>query len=233
MGLYTEISIEDVIARTKMQLRIANTGEHDDFLQVLIMEGLRQLECLSLYTKQQCDLTVCDRRAKVPDGMMKFIGMRHKFTNDLDRVQCSYVYYWDKAFMNDCGCNNLTFPANSQVLFQGMQIQNGYFVFNDNISDDDIVTIAYLGFNLDKDKNIKIYERYERALMYYAMWNFADSYPANIYPEPKILRWRSQWVQQKAHLKGLDAADNFRNTKREVGIAFQALVTSNIVTFLG
>ncbi len=114
-----------------------------------------------------------------------------------------------------------------------MQIQNGFFVFNDNITDDSIITIAYLSLNIDEGGNVKIYERYERALMYYAMWNFADSFPATIYPEPKILRWRSQWVQQKAHLKGLDAADNFRNTKREVSIAFEALVTSNFVNYVG
>jgi hypothetical protein len=75
-GRYEEILIDEVIARAKMQLRIATTTEHDDTLEVFISEALDHLDCASQLVKKQCCIDVCDHVSELPKGFVRILGLR-------------------------------------------------------------------------------------------------------------------------------------------------------------
>jgi len=69
------IPLSDVRERTKMQLRLQNTTEHDDYIDVLIHEGLRHVNSLYQLDKQCCELPVVDSVAQLPKGFVKLIAL--------------------------------------------------------------------------------------------------------------------------------------------------------------
>jgi hypothetical protein len=71
----TTIKLSDVRERTKMQLRLQNTTEHDDYIDVLVHEGLRHINSLYQLDKQCCELPVVDSVAQLPKGFVKLLGL--------------------------------------------------------------------------------------------------------------------------------------------------------------
>ena len=228
-GRYTEIGIDQVIARTKMQLRLVNTTEWDDFFEVVIEEGLRSLRPLSMYKKQQCNIDVVNRQAKLPKGFYQLLGIRYNtpLIDGFDNGQCSPALYVDKRFLSDCGCST----SDSSVFdwFSGFQIVGQYIHWNSDIEDTEM-QLAYYGFNLDENGRIVIYEDYERALMAYACMMYCLSWPDK-YPQNTIDRYNSMWVNQRALVRGEDVAFHFKIDKREVANTFRALASSQMLNW--
>lgn len=229
-GRYTEIGIDQVIARIKMQLRLVNTTEWDDYFEVVIEEGLRSLRPLSMYKKQQCKLEIVDRKGKLPAGFYQLLGIRYDLpvVGGEESANCVTALYVDKKFLSDCGCDTATGTIYDYNM--GFQIVGQYVHWNTDISDT-TMTLAYYGFNLDENGRIVIYEDYERALMSYACYQYTMSWPDK-YPVSLRAEYNAQWVNQRAMLRGEDVAFHFTIDKREVGNVFRALAIGQGVNYL-
>lgn len=226
-GRYTEIGIDQVISRTKMQLRLVNTTEWDDFFEVLIEEALRSLRPLSMYKKQQCEIELVNRQAKLPKGFYQLLGIRYNMpaiTGDENSV-CTTALYVDKKFLSDCNCD--VTAGTIYDYYAGFQIVGQYIHWNTDL-EDTTMTLAYYGFNLDENGRIVIYEDYERALMAYACYKYTQSWPDK-YPQSLRMEYNAEWVAQRAMLRGEDVAFHFKCDKKEISAAVRALATSQAV----
>jgi hypothetical protein len=234
---HTPISIDECLSRVKIQLRLGSTTEHDDYLEIMISEGLRHLDALTLYVKRQCTLDIVDNRAELPKGFMKLLGMRFMNTQLINQmidgemvlapiVTGSPVWYVDKKFLSDCGFTNSTSLLTN---FQDTcQIVNNVIHFNSGNIESGTIQVAYMGLNTDEHGRLIIYEEYERALASYACWKFTQShfndYPANVRQDYQI-----EWVNQKAWIKGSAFKDEFQRTRMEVAAAANAMVSDKTV----
>lgn len=236
-GRYSTISIDEVIASTKMQLRLHNTTEHDDFFDIMINEAIRHLGALSIFVKRQCTLDFQDQKAKLPNGFHKLIGLRFinnlvQDTSDttnafLTSNNCFRLLYVDKDFLCDCEC---AVPTTGVAQFDsGFQIQNGFIHLNSDLNLDK-ATLAFIGLNVDDNDRLIVFEDHERALRAYGCYKFALSYSED-FKEATIERYKREWMMQKAWIKGSDAANDFQRNKREVQQLFNALLISRLQNF--
>lgn len=213
---FEEISVEEVIARAKAQLRIMNTSEFDDFLEMLIFEGLGSLDNLLQLVKKQCDIEVCSQVAKFPDDFVKLLAVRMS-----DGQDNGTVVYTDTNFLKNC---YVDFSGNKNVfsLNEGFQIVKNFLHFNSdtNISK---ITIAYLGVNTDEYGRAMIYSKYERALMAYACYMYALAY-AEKFNQYIIEEYKNTWKNQRSKIIGENAMFDFQNDKREICNLMTALL---------
>lgn len=214
----TTIKIDDVRERTKMQLRLQNTTEHDDYLDVLILEGLRNLNNLYQLGKFNCKLEIEDHKACLPKNFIRLIG----FSLSCDDGG-GPILYADTRFLTECQCDldEPVFSYNETV-----QINKGYAYFRSDLNIDE-ARIAYYGLNVDDFGNMVIYEDFERALTHYACWNFMMAYYED-YPMNLTETHRRNYVSQKGYLKGLAQAEDFNRNKREIQNIFKSKLVSNL-----
>jgi hypothetical protein len=232
-GRYSTISIDQVISRAKMQLKL-NDGSEEDFLEVLGNEALNNLDCLSLMKKQQKTLCISDCKAKLPCGYYKMLGLRFICSDIVDpenntiRNNWNNFLYIDKNFLRDCGCEvneNSTLPYRDYQ--QTFQIVDGWIYFNSYI-DAEEVEIAYMGMNVDETGRLLIYEDYERAIVNYICWQFALT-NIQLFNQYQIEKYERTWKAQKAKVKADDSRNDFQNTKYQIRKIFNAVLVNGIL----
>lgn len=229
------ISEDEVIASTKMALRLTDTADHDNYLSLLINEAIRHCAPYSIYKKRQCTLDIENNACDLPKGFVRLLGARYKNTvtasTDPSVVtatnNCFQLLYADVPFLNSCGCNT----SDPMVAWYGetFQIVGSQIHFNSDIAADKI-DIAFFGLNVDDEGRIYIYEDYERALRAYACWKFSQT-NWDKYQQGIIESYRSEWVAQKSWVRGTASAAEFQKTKREVQLIFNALLVSREVNY--
>jgi len=233
---YESVSIDEIISRAKVQLRLTHTSDYDSYLEMMVMEGFGSLGAYSQMVKKRCQITVTQGTAKLPSDFIKLIGIRANIvesTNDPiqgEFNQCNYFLYADTRFLSTCGCDVSIFNG---VQNGGYQIVNGYIHFN---AGDSIVIsdcqLAYYGMGIDEKGRALIYSRYERALSSYACYMFTMAYSEK-YNQYIIENYKQQWQLQRSKVRGEDMADNFRNEKRQIMDIWNSLVTSKTINYLG
>jgi hypothetical protein len=229
------ISVEEVIARCKVGLRIQDTSEWDSFLEILIREGLGSLNCINQLQKKQCTMTLEDGKIKLPKDLVRFLALRPKswlpsteenpITSNFPG-NCGRFIYADTTFLDSCGCDNLGF----RNFNSGFQINNGFIHFNSEV-DIDEATIAYLGMWLDADGKPAIFERFERALTAYACWKFTRSWPEK-YNQYIMSSYQTEWVNQREKLKGMAVKDEFEQNRVFITGMMRSLIVSSTVNIL-
>jgi hypothetical protein len=224
LNRYQTISLDDVRERTKMQLRLQNTTEHDDFIDVLVLEGLRNLNNLYQLKKSVCELDVEDNKAKLPKGFVRLIALAFTDEGGTNSSGCSPILYADTRFLSSCGCEAEDGVYNYLETFQ---INKNYIHFRSDIGTDK-VRLAYYSLITDDYGNLVIYEDFERGLQAYACWNFMMAYYED-YPMNLTDMHRKTWVAQKAYLKGSAQAEDFQRNKREIQNIFKSKLVSNLL----
>jgi hypothetical protein len=216
------ISVDEVIARTKMQLKLSDTS-NDDFIEVLINEGLKHLDTLSITRKFQKCLCIENGKAKLPCNFVKLLGIRYKTTNyDGKPINVSPVYI-DKNFLRSCNVPDSTLEVYDS-LDDSFQINGGYIYFS-SLTEVQEAEIAYLGSNVDENDRMVFYEDYERALKAYACYQFTLAFIEN-YNQYVVEMYKREWVAQKNWVRGKDAVDEFNKTKFQMGKIFNALLVN-------
>ncbi len=223
MGRYSTISVNEVLTRAKLQLRIFDSSQ-DDYLQILIYEALRHVDALPMLIKKQEKLCVSEGRAKLPCDFNKLLAViTETQCEDGGKNVCTQQIYIDKPFLRECDIKCNSFDDYSGT----MQINAGY-LFLSNV---DEVHIAYMGLNTDKDGNLVIYEDYERALMNYACAMFMMAFSEN-YNQYLIDRHNRTWIAQKNWLRGEAVRNDFDNTKFQIKKIFNAIVLNPMAVLL-
>lgn len=235
---YSEITVDEVVARAKMQLRLTSTNEHDLFLEALAYEALDSLNALSQLIKKQCEITFTNNTSKLPKDFIKLLLLRINKcecndTNDPINNQlfnnCSVALYVDTKFLNSCGCDSL--GLNNLTPFgRGFQINNGFihFNFSSDLTEIQTATLAYMGVNTDKDGKSLIYQKYERAISAYLCFKFTLAWAEN-FNQYIIDKYNQEWVNQRSKIIGQDVANDFQNNKMEINKYFSSLLVSRTV----
>ena len=225
-GTYAQVSMDEVVQQAKSELDIENTTQWDLFLQVEGEEAVRSLNCQSLvYKKQEC-IDICEGQTPLPCGFYKFLGLRFY---DQKMGNCQKVIYADTMFLDAQGCNQWGFPSGetswfTKNYFTAMQIVNGKMSFVNGHGFDKAV-IAYLGFNVDDNGHLIIYEHYVRAIKAYMKFRFMLKKPMN-YAAVQRQDAQQEWRAQKRFVKGEDNAFNADLYRREIMAAMTALIVS-------
>ncbi len=213
---YVEIDIRDIISSAKMELNIDNM-DNDLYFLKLANEGIRQLDCLSIFTKQCKVLPICDNKVKLPCGFNQFIGL---YYSDLDgRSINNGLLYFDTSLLNQ---NNIAYPQNGYfVNYNGsFQIVGDYIIFGSSVQHDS-VSLIYFGLNVDEDGFMKVYDYYERALTAYICYKYARQ-NFKEYGQYIIEDFKKEWTAQKNYVKGCDAVDFAKNNMWELKRMFNA-----------
>lgn len=219
------IPVTEVAIRTKAQLRIFDSAQ-DDFLQMLIYEGLRHVDALPMLIKKNCKICVSDGKAKLPCDFYKLLAIRGV---SLGVVGNQNLYtdrvYVDRNFLRDEGveCGDEV-----QDYSSAFQINGGYIYLGYGGEETEEIHLAYLGLNEDADGNLLIYEDYERALTNYACYMFMMAFNEN-YNQYLIDRHNRTWVAQKNWLRGEAARLDFEKTKYQIRLTFNAIAIDPIM----
>lgn len=246
MGLsYGQISVSDVIARAKMQLGLSGTTDNDIWFETLANEAARHLDCLSVTVKRTCKIDIDGSTVCLPKGFKQFVAFRFLDNTDVDNGTTTLTslttttqltgnivigstngialannsVYADLKFLGSCGAS-----SNGWYDYYNLfEIQNGMMYFHGT----PVYTqglLSFMGFNVDSNGMMLIYEDYERAMWNYICWMFClqnfDRYPANLREE-----YRMTWTSQKAWLKSEEVVQHFKDTKRQVSEWANTLVS--------
>ncbi len=225
MGRFSTISVDQVLTRTKLQLRIFDNAQ-DDYLSILIYEGLRHVDALPMLVKKNVKLCVSDGKAKLPCDFNKMLAVRGVVLGDIGNQHlCAQRVYVDTNFFRECGLNC---DSNMQDFSTTFQINNGYIFLGSGGEEPDEIQLAYMGLNQDEHGNLLIYEDYERALFNYACCQFMMAFNEN-YNQYLIDRHNRTWVAQKNWLRGEAARYDFENTKFQIRLTFNAIAIDPIM----
>ncbi|KKL64723.1 hypothetical protein LCGC14_2162140 [marine sediment metagenome] len=215
-GRYETITVNEVIAGCKMQLRITDSS-FDDFLALYVNEGIRNLNCLSLFVKMQCTLDIIDLKSLLPNGFQRLLGLRYSKTVTGETVYQNMLYI-DKRYISTPSAT----VSNYEDTFQ---ISKGYIHYNNDVNATE-ATLAYLGLNIDEFGNLVVYSDYERALRAYVCYNYALAFHED-FKESTTQRYENTWKAQKSYIKGEDVANDFKNRKYEMSKIFKAFLLSD------
>lgn len=230
---FSTISVEEVIARIKMQLRIGDSS-FDDYFSVMVYESLNSLNALSQFIKKQCQLTFEGSTAKLPEDYVRYLALKLDVANDTtnDPIAnqilngCQMFLYADLNFLTKCGCD-----TNGALNWNrgGFQINQGFIHLNSSVEVLE-ATLAYMGKNVDKDGRSVIEERYERAVSSYCCYMFTLAW-AEKYSQYVIEEYKRTWQAQRAKMIGIDSAQSFQNDKRAIQNMWNAFFVSKAVNY--
>jgi hypothetical protein len=216
-GTYSTISLAQVVASAKMQLRL-ETSDEDIWLEKLANEGCRHLDSLSIFIKRQCTLDIHDLKAKLPNGFYRILGLKLNGNNN-----CAGLIYVDQPFLSVCGCPNSTF-ADTVVGSGVFQIQNGYIVFSTAINTLDCegqiipatsCEIAFIGLHVDENGLMCVQSDMERGLVAYVCYMYMLQ-NSDKYSQWQMSEHKTTWIAQKSWIQGIAMQNKFYDTKRQI-----------------
>jgi hypothetical protein len=216
VGFFSTTSLDQFVSGAKLQLKIESSDSDIWFIK-LANEAIRHLDCYDIFVKKTCSISVINRKAKLPSGFQRLIGLRFGTTN-----VCSDLVYVDLPFINDCGCSVISLNV---IPLNGIfQLQDGFIFFHGDTSSLTDVTIAYFGLNVDDTGLMKAYEDYERAVIGYICWKYAlqnfDKYPANVKED-----YHREWQAQKKWVKSTSAQNEARRTKAQLTQIMNSIIS--------
>lgn len=221
-GKYKEIDIRDIISSAKMELNIDNM-DNDLYFLKLANEGVRQLDCLSIFQRQEKILPICDGKVQLPCGFNQFMVL---YFCDSTAINSGQQLYLNSPFLNNYnidttsiinGSNNSFFAHYSGTF----QIVGDYIVFGNANLKAEYCNLIYFGLNTTEDGMMKVYDYYERALTAYICYKFTRQNFKD-YPQYIQIDFKREWTNQKAFVKGTDVQDDAKNNMWQIKRIFNA-----------
>lgn len=241
-GFNVTSPLTSLVSSIKQQLKITVSDE-DIFLMKLVNDGIGSLDALSIMVLKNCDLTVENGMAKLPNGFNKLLSVCtcselssiDSDGNPVTTYNWGQLYYVDRPFLTRLGVN--VNDANLSWVDEGTyQIQGNYIVLSNiaagqdedgNIIPVTKIRLACLCLNVDTNGMFYSYDRYERALTAYGCWKYTlqnfDRYNQYI-----IQEYKSEWTAQKAYIKSIEQQNQFNNTKRQMAAAMNAWISAKV-----
>ena len=221
-GKYKEIDIRDIISSAKMELNIDNM-DNDLYFLKLANEGVRQLDCLSIFQRQEKVLPICDGKVQLPCGFNQFMVLHFC---DSTQQNSGQQLYLNSPFLKQFNVDTTSIINTSSrngffVNYAGtFQIVGDYIIFGSETTATQC-NLIYFGLNTTEDGMMKVYDYYERALTAYLCWKFSRQNFKD-YPQYIISDFKREWVNQKAFVIGTDVHDNAKNNMWQLKRIFNA-----------
>ena len=222
MKAAVEISSEEVLVSVKLELRLTNTDDQDNFLDDLIDRGARRLGTTETYVIKDCEVESENNGFNLPKDAKQIIAFRSENS-------CWNGVFVDVAFFTQCGCNT-AFPS-----FFGIATINGRRVhFLTTVPDSTVFKIAYTLVNRDSHGFMKINEETKEALVNYTCWKYSTAYERDFTPEQRA-SWKKDYQDQAARCRGLAARRTFEKQRAQISSKMNAILSfdSNSIWFGG
>jgi hypothetical protein len=229
------ISVDEIISAAKMQLRLQNTTEHDDWFELLVYEAIRRIDSLSCFVKRTCTIDIMDHKGVLPKGFQRLLGLRF-LCDDLNENQGHSLssffdpfIYVDSKFLMDCECDLNNPLIRHYSTFVNIQ---GEFLYVNTQFDITGVRMAFLGLNVDENGLPVVYDYYQPCLTDYICWKFTRAYSSE-YREADIRSYEAGYYAQRAWVKATDVKEDFIKNKRKIGELMNGLLVSRFENELG
>lgn len=220
------LGIEAVIQAFKDDFKIEHSQGDITFTR-WVNQGVRHIDCLTLFQKKITTLQVKNNIACLPCGFFRMLALRFGAPPFLGTA-----IYVDTPFANFCTNNAVEGILGGGAEWGGMfafsnsfQIQGSNIVFNQvrnfDINGDFIeqpitsCTIAYFGFDVDNEGLFNVYADMERALVAYLSWQYCKQ-NFREYTEGIRNEHRREWIAQKKWLKSNAYYQDFLNTRHQI-----------------
>lgn len=206
------LTADEILPVVKQRLRIQNT-DHDAYLLTLIYEGARRLRTTETFVLKEAEHTVENNSFTMPEYAKALVAAR---------ANCWDIIAIDYPFFQGCGCtpNQATYPT-----WYNMMKQNGRtFYFVTPVADGTTVNAVYSMLNTDEDGLLLINEEQEIALISYASYQFALSYPER-YTNQQVQMWYKEYQYQAGFARGAAARRTFMNQREQISAKMNSIAT--------
>lgn len=232
------ISVEQVINRAKMRLRLNNT-EHDAYLEKIINELALGLGSQRSRGPKCTTISIDCHRAKLPDNFLEFTG--GKFVGDGCACGCRTNATGDELAIEElstgsgnCSCpvwfvsrgvmSNFNGQGSCSVYTNYFDIEGNYIIFQPNITATEM-KIYYQGDNTDCDGLMIIFSQWERGLSAGAAAEFALDYD-EMYSPRKQQYWNKLWTNQKGHIIGAENIARFNLDSHDIERMMNSIISN-------
>lgn len=219
------ISTDQVISSAKTLLRLTDTSDADNMLDLLIQDGARAIGGVDGFVKRRKTIDIIDGEGCLPEDFYRLFGLRvirneHPSDPSLPNGYYAGVYV-DRAFLYENGCD---FDSQMADFTGSFQIVDGKIYFNGNTSADQVL-IAYLAYNKAEDGSMMVNEEWERALALFAASQYALSFPEKYTPMQQQ-SWYRQWIAKQKWCRGRARVREFQNQRLEIMSQVNAIISN-------
>lgn len=217
-GRFRPISLSQIVSSAKLQLRLYNTTEWDNYLEMLADEGLKHLLTNDQDIISSCVKEIRDGRACLPNGFKRLIAVILTDENGNELA----LDWADQTLLVNSGLYSVNGVDNRWNRIS--PIQGGHIVFDfPLIGDAQYCKIVYMGRNLDEYGLTVAHEMEERAIVSYIAYKFARAYPKQ-YTAMQIRDWKDEWQNQKRFLQGEAVQRDFQDNKDRIAALFNSFL---------
>lgn len=204
-GTFDYISFDYIAAETKLELQLVNGTAEDSLIKRLAKQVVSSLYTDDLIIKKEITLTSDDNVFELPQDFISMTHPRSIAITEADNQESgNYPLISANPFFTGTpgGTGDLVYTSYMQVV--GNKI---YFNAGSNISQ---IKVAYNGLNLDQNGFPLIPAAYERCVVSYCKWKYAQAFPrefdANLRNEFQS-EYRIQYRTVKGRAKLLSDSD--------------------------
>ena len=231
-GTYATADVNQIISSAKAELKIGDGSEQDIWFGKLLNEGIRHLDSLDIFKKCVTRLDVSNNVAILPCGFFRLLALT------IGDCACyNNAIYVSLPFIQSMGCNAASENGITSML-GAFEIQDDKIVFhndlfflgcNNEMEPEPITScrIGYLGFNVDENGLLKVYQHMERALTAYICYKYARQ---NFREYPRDIRedFKQEWIAQKKWVKSISFQNDFRENRRQIAEFTNCLIADKL-----
>lgn len=200
-GTYEFVTIDSIIAASKMRLGIRDSDECNMYLKDLCIEGFKKIGARQSYVQAVLQLPVENARAKLPGNFCmvnKFNGVAFV---EADGEAAPQNNGWaEPAYTGNPFYKNSPYNGWSISSYcESFNVENGYIYFDSNVSAE-FVLIACLVTAQDENGDIVIPESYQNFLIPYCCWQYGLTYD---YAPFKVASWEKMYRTNIKAVRGL------------------------------
>lgn len=195
-GKFSYISIDQVVAEALFELQLLNGTAERSLIRRFIKQAIDGMYTNDMIIAKEATLTSDNNVFELPDD---FISMTHPrsvaIIDGSDGSSGSYPLVSNNPFFAGppSGLGDLIYTSY-------MQVVGNKIYFNDGVNASSI-KIAYNAVNTDENGSPLIPADYERCLVAYAKWKYAQSFPREFEVNLRM-EFKSEYITQKRTLKG-------------------------------
>lgn len=224
------ISIDEIVARTKVRLGIKDISDYDAEIEMFINEAASKLKAKPTFVKKDCKIEICDGRAKLPKGFKEIHSVLPLYDNPncitdgrpfrIHELWCGPLIYAENNYITECRNELKQHKFNWRVapIVGTMQIQGSYLTFPIPCKYTHVL-ISYDGYAVDKETGIlEMHPDYEKGFSEYARAMMLDTYNFLYNGEPHMLastieRSMKIYIGERWDLVGQAFADDMKRNK--------------------
>lgn len=235
------ISIDQVVASTKMVLRLSAITDYDAMIEEFVNEGAGKINSGSVLIQKVKLLEIIDGKVKLPKGYKEWIAVKMipdsiqpSTVSDVNFTTLTVntgndMLYLNKSYLNACGLTGVNNPM--MPLGNTFQIEQGYIVLTFPLPDGvSRVLLGYEGHNVDNNGLYYVHAKMEIGLRAYAADRMLTTYP-EIWPRDYInyygttvAKYSREWKEEFRNIRGNDAVRSFISNRYAIKRIWGALM---------